>query len=121
MLVRVPLANQVHSAGLLAFVLKFKPLVNTSFADNKGTEFNDTFSNIVTSGNILIPDVNEEIVAEILDIYRKHLVVPFGIFTAALASLTLPGSFSDPHKTEGVHLAPEVRVVSQVCFLNLNL
>ena len=118
---RVPLANQVHSAGLLAFVLKFKPLVNTSFADNKGTEFNDTFSNIVTSGNILIPDVNEEIVAEILDIYRKHLVVPFGIFTAALASLTLPGSFSDPHKTEGVHLAPEVRVVCQVCFLNLNL
>ena len=121
MLVRVPLANQVHSAGLLAFVLKFKPLVNASFADNKGTEFNDTFSNIVTSGNILIPDVNEEIVAEILDIYRKHLVVPFGIFTAALASLTLPGSFSDPHKTEGVHLAPEIRIVSQVCFLNLNL
>ena len=118
---RVPLANQVHSAGLLAFVLKFKPLVNASFADNKGTEFNDTFSNIVTSGNILIPDVNEEIVAEILDIYRKHLVVPFGIFTAALASLTLPGSFSDPHKTEGVHLAPEIRIVSQVCFLNLNL
>jgi len=111
----------VHPAGRLALILQFEPLVDTSISNDERAQFDGALTHIVRTCYILVADIYKQIVAKILDVNVENLTGPARIFSTALASLTLPGSFPNSHKAEGIHLGPKVGVACEVSFCYFNL
>jgi hypothetical protein len=109
-----PVALNVQLTGGLSLEGKGEPLIEASRA-GEGADLGLEGANCFVLGNIFVEHLEDHIVSDVLDVEFKGLV-PDGDLTSVLLDNSLESFVSVVDDREGVHLAEELSVSSQLSF-----
>ena len=108
-----PRGFQMDFAGGFTFVLDFEPFIEATM-DSKRRQLNAAFSDGLVAANFIVPNVEVEIVAEIVDLDVEVVVVPLWVLTSIFADGRLELLLTASELDIGVHLANRLNVVGKV-------
>lgn len=69
---------------------KLKPFVDARVVDDHRAQLHCYFADVVIADHVFVPHVQEDVVAQVLDIYRTDLVLPFRVLAAVFAHHAVP-------------------------------
>lgn len=72
------------------FIEKLKPFVDARVVDDHRAQLHCYFADVVVADHVLVPHVQEDVVAQVLDIYRTDLVLPLRVLAAVFANHAVP-------------------------------
>ncbi len=86
MLFGVPFGLEVNFTSWFTLVLDWEPFVNTVAIYNETAQFGGADSNALIFANIVIPNVEVQFIAQVVDLNVEVFVVPFRSFTTVIVS-----------------------------------